>query len=148
MGTVRDALTKAPLSGVTIRANDPVSPHTTIAGADGGFRLDHLTPANYRLKYTLPGYLGSDANGTELVYIRAGAVTERVTLELTPFARLEGTVLDEEGRPRIPETRGKSVGPGDYVLQVIVTDKLAKEKYRVATQSMDFEIQAAPPPQR
>jgi hypothetical protein len=52
--------------------------------------------------YTLPGYLGSDANGTELVYIRAGAVTERVTLELTPFARLEGTVLDEEGRPRIP----------------------------------------------
>jgi hypothetical protein len=26
------------------------------------------------------------------------------------------------------------------VLQVIVTDKLAKEKYRVATQSMDFEV--------
>ena len=30
--------------------------------------------------------------------------------------------------------------PGDYVLQVIVTDKLAKEKYRIAAQSMDFEI--------
>lgn len=30
--------------------------------------------------------------------------------------------------------------PGDYVLQVIVTDKLANEKYRIAAQSMDFEV--------
>lgn len=35
---------------------------------------------------------------------------------------------------------GQKITPGDYVLQVIVTDKLAKEKYQVATQSMDFEI--------
>jgi VWFA-related protein len=35
---------------------------------------------------------------------------------------------------------GDKITPGDYVLQVIVTDKLAKEKYRVATQSMDFEV--------
>ncbi len=35
---------------------------------------------------------------------------------------------------------GGQIAPGDYVLQVIVTDKLAKEKFRVATQSMDFEI--------
>jgi hypothetical protein len=38
---------------------------------------------------------------------------------------------------------GEKIAPGDYVLQVIVTDKLAKEKYRVATQSMDFEIGGA-----
>ena len=30
--------------------------------------------------------------------------------------------------------------PGDYMLQVIVTDKLTEEKYRIAAQSMDFEI--------
>ena len=30
--------------------------------------------------------------------------------------------------------------PGHYTLQVIVTDKLANEKYRIAAQSMDFEI--------
>jgi hypothetical protein len=30
--------------------------------------------------------------------------------------------------------------PGDYVLQVVVTDKLAPEKYRIAAQSMDFEV--------
>jgi VWFA-related protein len=35
---------------------------------------------------------------------------------------------------------GDKIATGDYVLQVIVTDKLAKEKYRVATQSMDFEV--------
>lgn len=30
--------------------------------------------------------------------------------------------------------------PGDYVLQIIITDKQAKDKYRSATQWMDFEI--------
>jgi VWFA-related protein len=35
---------------------------------------------------------------------------------------------------------GGQVPPGDYVLQVIVTDRLAKEKYRTATQWMDFEV--------
>ena len=33
------------------------------------------------------------------------------------------------------------MSPGDYVLQVVVTDKLASEKNRIAAQSMDFEIQ-------
>jgi hypothetical protein len=33
------------------------------------------------------------------------------------------------------------IAPGEYVLQVIVTDKLAKDKYKVAAQSMDFQIQ-------
>jgi VWFA-related protein len=42
---------------------------------------------------------------------------------------------------------GGKITPGDYVLQVVVTDKLAREKYRVATQAMDFEIQAVVPPQ-
>jgi hypothetical protein len=35
---------------------------------------------------------------------------------------------------------GPNITLGDYVLQVVVTDKLAKEKQRVATQAMDFEI--------
>jgi VWFA-related protein len=30
--------------------------------------------------------------------------------------------------------------PGHYAVQVIVTDKLAKEKYRIAAQAMDFEV--------
>jgi hypothetical protein len=33
------------------------------------------------------------------------------------------------------------IPPGDYALQVIVTDKLAKEKNRIAAQSMTFQVQ-------
>jgi VWFA-related protein len=35
---------------------------------------------------------------------------------------------------------GNEMTPGEYILQVIVTDPLAKEKYRTATQWIDFEI--------
>jgi VWFA-related protein len=35
---------------------------------------------------------------------------------------------------------GTNLTPGEYVLQVIVTDQLSDEKHRVATQWMDFEI--------
>jgi hypothetical protein len=36
---------------------------------------------------------------------------------------------------------GRNMTPGEYVLQVIVTDKLAKDKFKTVTQSMDFEIE-------
>jgi hypothetical protein len=36
---------------------------------------------------------------------------------------------------------GSKMAPGDYVLQVIVTDKLAKEKQRTATQWIDFAVE-------
>jgi hypothetical protein len=42
------------------------------------------------------------------------------------------------GIGRLPLTQNS---PGDYALQVIVTDTLAKEKNRLAAQSMTFEIQ-------
>ncbi|HEX8847274.1 MAG TPA: VWA domain-containing protein [Pyrinomonadaceae bacterium] len=35
---------------------------------------------------------------------------------------------------------GTEMAPGEYILQVVVTDPLAKEKYRTATQWIDFEI--------
>ena len=35
---------------------------------------------------------------------------------------------------------GTDLIPGEYVLQVIVTDQLADEKHRISTQSIDFEI--------
>ncbi len=35
---------------------------------------------------------------------------------------------------------GSALVPGEYVLQVVVTDPLAKEKHQVATQWIDFEI--------
>lgn len=44
--------------------------------------------------------------------------------------------IPASGRLRL----GDDLAPGDYILQIIVTDKLANEKYRWATQWMDFEI--------
>ena len=35
---------------------------------------------------------------------------------------------------------GTDLPPGEYIFQIIVSDKLADKKYRVATQWMDFEI--------
>jgi hypothetical protein len=35
---------------------------------------------------------------------------------------------------------GKILVPGEYALQMVVTDLLAKEKQRVAAQWIDFEI--------
>jgi VWFA-related protein len=55
---------------------------------------------------------------------------------LEPGPTTDPKLLVAGGRMQL----GSRVAAGDYVLQVIVTDKLAKEKYQVATQSMDFEI--------
>ena len=35
---------------------------------------------------------------------------------------------------------GSKMEPGDYAMQIVVTDKLAKDKYRTVAQSIDFEI--------
>lgn len=35
---------------------------------------------------------------------------------------------------------GKQMQPGDYILQIIVTDPLAKEKKQIATQYVEFEV--------
>ena len=35
---------------------------------------------------------------------------------------------------------GPELSPGQYVLQIIVEDSLAKEKVRTATQWIDFEV--------
>jgi len=35
---------------------------------------------------------------------------------------------------------GADLTPGEYVLQMVVTDQLANKKHRLATQAMDFQI--------
>jgi VWFA-related protein len=55
---------------------------------------------------------------------------------LTPGAVSDPQRLPAGGRVSL----GTGMTPGEYVLQVIVTDKLAKTKFNTVTQSMDFEI--------
>lgn len=40
---------------------------------------------------------------------------------------------------------GKQMEPGDYILQVIVTDELADKKKQIATQVIQFEVVSEPP---
>jgi len=35
---------------------------------------------------------------------------------------------------------GSKMEPGAYAMQIVITDKLAKEKYRTVAQSIDFEV--------
>jgi hypothetical protein len=35
---------------------------------------------------------------------------------------------------------GSKMEPGEYAMQIVVTDKLAKEKFRTVAQSIDFEV--------
>jgi hypothetical protein len=62
---------------------------------------------------------------------------------------LEGkqTTLDVAGQTNMQKiaaggamSLGNALPAGDYVLQIIVTDNLAKEKRRLATQYLPFEI--------
>jgi hypothetical protein len=60
------------------------------------------------------------------------------------FTGKEVSVSDQPDPKRLGGGGGIQLGtdmqPGEYVLQIVVTDLLAKEKHRVATQWMDFEI--------
>jgi hypothetical protein len=51
---------------------------------------------------------------------------------------------DAEQKTQLMAASGRlqltQVTPGDYILQVVVTDKLAGDKYKVAAQSIDFEV--------
>lgn len=79
------------------------------------------------------------------------------TPQLTAYARLfrDGKLIFEsapapvnttgQGDPGHIEDRGiltlgSDLAPGDYVLQIVATDALAKEKYQIAAQSIDFEV--------
>ena len=57
-------------------------------------------------------------------------------LTFDPGAQTDMKRLSAGGRLQL----GTDMLPGDYVLQIIVTDPLAKEKLRTATQWIDFEI--------
>lgn len=46
------------------------------------------------------------------------------------------TRIKTQGAIGLPQ----KMSPGDYVFQIIVTDKLAKQKYQVSTQFVEFEI--------
>ncbi|MGO9261766.1 MAG: VWA domain-containing protein [Bryobacteraceae bacterium] len=64
-----------------------------------------------------------------------------VAAEKTTLASAQAASDPQRLRAGGRMTLGRDMKPGEYVLQVIVTDKLAKSKFGTVTQSMDFEIE-------
>ncbi|HEX8187705.1 MAG TPA: VWA domain-containing protein [Pyrinomonadaceae bacterium] len=143
------------LSGIVLNgtpAAAPASANSTPAGGAGQAapesaqagaavrRLRQGMILNYG--YTVFNATPDGASGrpqvqTQMRLFRDGkeVFTGRV-LPLDAAQQADAKRLDAGGRLRI----GPDLVPGQYVLQVVATDTLAKEKNRAATQWIDFEI--------
>uniref|UniRef100_Q01W65 Cna B domain protein n=1 Tax=Solibacter usitatus (strain Ellin6076) TaxID=234267 RepID=Q01W65_SOLUE len=98
-GSLRDAITRAPLAGANIILRGPAS-RSALTGPGGDFRFDQLPPGDYEFVIHKSGYLDSATPGfRSTLRLKPGAVTESPVIDLTPLGALEGAVLDEAGKP-------------------------------------------------
>ena len=101
-----------------------------------------------------PGAAGGRYNGSGAwIPVLIPDIGMAISLTCTCGARLEiddkfaGKVVNLSGQADAKRLvafgrlqLGTNLSPGEYVLQVVVTDALAKEKNRVASQWIEFEI--------
>ncbi|HEX8847273.1 MAG TPA: VWA domain-containing protein [Pyrinomonadaceae bacterium] len=74
---------------------------------------------------------------TQLILLRDGQQVLAKNVQASDAGnKSDPNRLDASGRLEL----GADLPPGQYVLQVVVTDLLADEKHRTATQAIDFEI--------
>jgi hypothetical protein len=83
---------------------------------------------------------GADQHAELEVQARIFHDGAQVLTEKTALAPSGGTQDPQHLRVTGHLAPGDKLPPGEYTLQVIVTDKLAKSKFNVAAQSVDFEV--------
>jgi len=66
---------------------------------------------------------------------------QQVVASKTTLSAAAGAAGQQRLRAEGRLSMGRDMTPGEYVLQVIVTDRLVKGKFNTVTQSMDFEIE-------
>jgi hypothetical protein len=131
-GSLRDAITRAPVAGARIAVHGPAGRSVT-AGPGGEFRFDQLPPGDYDLSFQKSGYLDTVR---QTVHLKPGPLTESVVVDLTPLGALDGAVLDENGKPlagvnvtvagatRVTDKEGRfafeDIVPGPYTIVVNV----------------------------
>jgi VWFA-related protein len=131
--------TTAPAPASANSTPTPAAPESTQSGA-AVRRLRQGMILNYGytvFNATTDGASGRPQVQTQMRLYRDGkeVFTGRV-LPLDAGQQADMKRLDAGGRLRI----GPDLTPGQYVLQVVATDTLAKDKNRTATQWIDFEI--------
>ena len=143
LGSKRLALSGVVLSGKSIAAGGANSNSPTPADPEASPAVRHLRQM-MRLEYGLLVYnagldkaTGKPQLTTQIRLFRDG--TQVFTGSELPF---DPTGQADLGRLVVGGALdlGTDLAPGEYILQVIVSDMLADKKYRVATQWMDFEI--------
>jgi hypothetical protein len=112
-GSVTDASGGA-VPGVTIEAASPAlieKTRTTITDPSGRYRIEHLRPGTYEVRFSLPGWRTHEVSGIELTgsrTVRADAVLAlgRLTSDVVVFAR----AIDVRGTQREVSLTGETVG--------------------------------------
>jgi hypothetical protein len=135
------------LSGIVLRANPP----KTAGEGEGGEHGDANENPAVRVfkpgRALIYGYQILNAqvdHGTKKPQVQAQV---RLFRDGKPVYQGKQMQLDSSDQPDLKKLvaggrlqLGSKMEAGDYVLQVIVTDGLAKDKYKIATQAMDFEV--------
>ena len=93
--------------------------------------------------------------GFEIYNAKVDAATQKPRLMVQTRVFQDGKLMhagkpapiDPAGQPDLQKiawvgalSLGSEIAPGDYILQIIVTDNLAKDKRRLATQFVQFEV--------
>ena len=148
-GKVIDAVTKAPLAGVTISIQGPSSEATGISGADGNFSMTGPIGA-ITLKYSLAGYGSVTQSGTSVIGSRIDAgVVEMSAARQTSV--LHGLVTDTSGvaipnaTVAIGANTGATNSAGAYVLDGLTGTSWSVQVSASGFQSRTFQLTIAEP---
>ena len=112
------------LPGVTVEASSPAlieKVRTAVSDGAGQYRLENLTPGDYKVTYTLPGFTTFEREGVEVTTgvtvtinadMRLGGVQETITVTgETPVVDVQNStrvqrVLSDEILAALPASRG------------------------------------------
>ncbi|HKO58766.1 MAG TPA: carboxypeptidase regulatory-like domain-containing protein [Thermoanaerobaculia bacterium] len=128
-GAIRDAKTQAPVGGVRLTLATEQESQYTLTDAKGNFTFPAMPAAQYRLIAWHPAYV---VNAPE-VELREGRRESR-TLNATPYARISGTVTDEDRKPVAAATvSARSFAFGGGSTRNAVTNRAGEFTIRAAT---------------
>ncbi|MBZ5585932.1 MAG: carboxypeptidase-like regulatory domain-containing protein, partial [Acidobacteriia bacterium] len=104
-GRIIHSINRAGIAGVTVelRASGSDEPaYSAVTDPAGEFQLSGIKPGEYTASFEKNGFFRPKSDGPEdqPVRIAAGPEPVRLRVELCPYTRVSGRVLDSEGNPK------------------------------------------------